>query len=126
MLVRTSFLSVAFPNISETSLSERRSNLRFIAVLIFAIGLSSAAFVCSHRKPASDDSANPDAPLSLQDSRRDTRELETYNGKIGVLTDKWMGYAQVATQPKPLAIVIVAISGIAAFCIFHHSNKPKQ
>jgi hypothetical protein len=108
-----------------TSASERSSNLRFLAVAILVIGLCLAAFVYPHRDGSAGDGdlANGDAPLSLQDSRRDTRELEVYNGKLGVLVDKWVGLGRAWLQPKPLAITIALASGIAAAGVFALASR---
>jgi len=107
-----------------SSSSERSSNLKFLAMVILVAGFSLAAFLYPHRSAiAGDGSADGDAPLSLQDSRRDTRELEVYNGKLGVLVDKWVGIGHAWMQPKPLAITIALASGIAAFGVFSVASR---
>jgi hypothetical protein len=116
--------SIENENSALSSSSERSSNLRFLAIVILVIGFGLAALIYPHRSPSAGDGstdgdpANGDAPLSLQDSRRDSRELEIYNGKLGVLVDKWVGIGHAWMQPKPLAITIALVSGIAAFGVF--------
>jgi hypothetical protein len=110
--------------------SERSSNLKFIALLILVAGFGLAAFLYPHRSATTGDGSmegdpvNGDAPLSLQDSRRDSRELEVYNGKLGVLVDKWVGIGHAWMQPKPLAITIALASGIVAFGVFTLASRP--
>ena len=117
-------------NNAPSSSPERSSNLKFLAIVILVAGFGFAAFLYPHRSAtagdgsADGDPASGDAPLSLQDSRRDSRELEVYNGKLGVLVDKWVGIGRAWMQPKPLAITIALASGIAAFGVFTLASRP--
>jgi len=93
--------------------------------VILVIGLGTAAFLYPRGSAsAGDASTDGDAPLSLQDSRRDSRELEIYNGKLGVLVDKWVGIGHAWMQPKPLAITIALASGIAALGVISLTSRP--
>ena len=100
------YRSLMHSNDLRTSSSERKSTLRFFAAIILAAGLAVAAFVYPHGNGGSgdDESTGAEMPLSLQDSRRDSRELEIESGKLGVLVNRWMEVGKAWTQPKPLAI----------------------
>ena len=115
-------------NDPHTSSSERRSTLKFCAALILSAGLAVAAFVYPHGtgRSGDDEPGAAEMPLSLQDSRRESRELEIQTGKLGVLVNRWMEVGKAWTQPKPLAITIALASGVAAACIYRLSTFPPR
>ena len=49
---------------------------------------------------------NQDFTLSLEDSKKASREMEMYYGKFGLVVAKWFGRLEELERPGPLAIVI--------------------
>jgi len=58
-------------------------------------------------------------PLSPEDSRRYTHDVELYYGETGLLMDKWRRWWEEWTQGKPLAKVIAVASLILASGLFY-------
>lgn len=104
---------------SRTRSSGRQSRLRFLAALILVVGLAVAAFLYPQGKAnsADEEAAGAEMPLALQDSRRDSRELEINSGKLGVLVNRWMETGNAWSQPKPLAITIALAAVVASLCV---------
>jgi len=60
-------------------------------------------------------------PLSPEDSRRYTHDMERYYGETGLLADKWRRWWEEMTQGKPLAEIIAVASLVAASGLFYMS-----
>ena len=58
-------------------------------------------------------------PLSPEDSRRYTHDVEVYYGETGLLMEKWQRSLEEWTQGKPLAKLIAAGSLILATGLFY-------
>jgi hypothetical protein len=97
-----------------------------LGVLVFVLGTGSAGLVYWHAPQSSASPPNgqgtstvesgwQDGTLSPQDSKKSSRDLELYYGKAGMLTIRlrdWLG------QPETLAIIIAAVSTLAAVGCF--------
>ncbi|MCX6925450.1 MAG: hypothetical protein NT154_19915 [Verrucomicrobia bacterium] len=62
-------------------------------------------------------------PLSPEDSRRYTHEVEMYYGETGLLLDKWKRWWEEMTHGKPLAKIIAGTSLVAAGGVFYVASK---
>ncbi len=70
---------------------------------------------------------NQDFTLSLEDSKKASREMEMYYGKFGLVVAKWFGRLEELERPGPLAIVIASLSMLVAFSCFAAANRlPRQ
>jgi hypothetical protein len=101
----------------------RRLRLNLLGAIILIAGLSSAASIwleqdrIDRQKSARGD--NSAEPLSPQDSRRYTHDVELYYGETGMLMEKWKAWFRNMTQRKPLAETIAVGSvGLAAGLFF--------
>jgi hypothetical protein len=56
--------------------------------------------------------------LSPLDSRKDTRQLETYYGKSGLLMESCLEWVESLAHGKPLAKTIIVVSSVAAIGCF--------
>ena len=99
-----------------------RSALNWLGVVILLAGLGSATVIWRTSGP---DSANPDqeridpsTPLAPSDSRKQTRQIEIYYGKTGVLAERWREEIERFKSGRPLAKLVVVVSLIAAFGCF--------
>jgi hypothetical protein len=106
-----------------------RSALNLAGLLILIAGLTSAAFIWrAHQNDIEKEDeqlANPAAPLALSDSRKQSRQIEIYYGKTGVLFERWSEKLQTLSHGKPLAKVIVVVSLItAASCFLTATRVP--
>jgi hypothetical protein len=100
-----------------------RLTLNLIGVLILLTGLASAAVIWRAQdradKESGQTSANPAEPLSTSDSRKQSREVEIYYGKTGLLMERWSERVQGLAHGKPLAKMIVVVSStMAVGCFF--------
>ena len=106
-----------------------RSALNWLGLAILLAGLVSAALIWRTSKP---DSANPDqeridpsTPLAPSDSRKQTRQIEIYYGKTGVLAERWREEIERFKSGRALAKLVVVVSLIAAFgCFLLASRQP--
>ena len=95
------------------------STLNWLGVLVLSAGLGSAVLIWRaqdrmDRENEAAQTADPAAPLSPLDSRRQVRDVELYYGKTGVLMEK----ADELFHGKPLAKSIAVVSVIAAAGLF--------
>jgi hypothetical protein len=100
------------------SLAQARSALNWLAVLVLVAGLVSAELIWRAQdrldREAEAAQADPTAPLSPLDSRRQVRDVEMYYGKLGVLTEE----AEELFHGKPLAKTIGVVSILSATGLF--------
>lgn len=96
------------------SLAQARSALNWLAIGVLVAGLGSAVMIWRARdrldREAEAAQADPTAPLSPLDSRRQMRDVEVYYGKLGVLTEE----ATELLHGKPLAKTIGVLSVLTA------------
>src|SRR5579864_5962782 len=87
-----------------------RSSLNWLGVLILVAGLGSAAVIwrtAGSTSPNPDERIDPSTPLVPSDSRKQTRQIEIYYGKTGVLAERWREELEQFKSGKPLAEVVV-------------------
>ncbi len=102
------------PDISPTHAAalRRRSRLNQIAAIVFIAGFIIAASLYRLTPPSQDDSAT-NGPLSLQDSRKDTRQVELISGKTGLLS---LRLTQWVSDEAP-ALIVAFVSTSAALVL---------
>jgi hypothetical protein len=96
-----------------------RSALTWSGIVILVVGLGSSALIWRaqdriDRENEAAQFANPAAPLSQLDSRKQVRDIEMYSGKVGVL----MLEAEEVLHGKPLARAIAVVSVVTATGLF--------
>lgn len=114
------------------SLGRTRAGLILLGVVILLGGLGSSVSIwraqdrierqASARQMNDPGSVNIIQPLSPDDSRRYTRDVELYYGKTGVLLDKWTRWLEKMTQGKPLARTIAVASLLLASGLFYFAT----
>jgi hypothetical protein len=99
-----------------------RLRLRVIGALILVVGLvvSWRVWQGPERDPSSAlDPNSPSAPLAISDSRKQSRNVEMYYGKTGLLMERWSERLEPWTHGKPLAEIIAVFSLLTATgCFF--------
>lgn len=98
--------------------------LNLLGVMILLSGLGSATFIwCTQdqierqtraAQTNAIGSASMTQPLSPEDSRRYTHDLEMSYGETGLLMDKWRRWWDELTHGKPLAETIAVASLVIA------------
>ena len=63
-------------------------------------------------------SDNPSDPLAISDSKKQTRQVEIYYGKTGVLMERWSEDWEILTHGKGLAKSVVVVSSLTAAACF--------
>jgi hypothetical protein len=100
------------------SLAQARSALNWLAVVVLVAGLGNAVWIWRAQdrldREAEAAQADPTAPLSPLDSRRQMRDVEMYYGRLGVLTEE----AAELLHGKPLAKTIGVVSILTATGLF--------
>lgn len=97
--------------------------LRLLGVLVLLMGLGSAALIWRADDRAAEQLTNPAAPLAASDSRKQSREIEIYYGKTGVLMERWREELGDLTHGKPLAKLIAVFTLIAACGCFYLAER---
>lgn len=115
-----------FPAISSVRL---RLMLNYFGALVLLVGFFSAAFIWQAGEKATqlgnDESANTAGPLAASDSGKQSRQIEIYYGKTGVLMERWREGLKGMSHGKPLAKLIVVVSLItSAGCFFFATRLP--
>ena len=64
-----------------------------------------------------------DGTLPPEDSKRDSRDLELYYGKVGALVVRWWLRWEALEPSERLAIIIATVSTLAAFACFLLANR---
>jgi hypothetical protein len=97
------------------SIAQVRSALNWVGVGVLVAGLGSAVLIWRaqdriDREHEASQYADPSAPLSPLDSRKQVRDVEMYCGTLGVLVEA----AEECLHGKPLARTIGVVSVLAA------------
>ena len=104
-----------------------RFKLRLVAVVILVIGLSSAVsiWVVQDRVDRQRNAGAPNAtePVSPDDSRRYTHDVEMYYGQSGLLAERWKRSLQELTHGKPLAYTIAGASLASAGALLYVAGR---
>jgi hypothetical protein len=92
-----------------------------VVMLVSGLGAASSIWLAQDRldRQRSAEGANTTAPLSPEDSRRYTHDMEVYYGETGLLMDKWQRWFEEWTHGKPLAELIGVASLILAAGLFY-------
>ena len=100
--------------------------LRVLAVTILVSGLGSAISICRDQdridRQTGPEGTDIAGPLSPEDSRRYTHDVQVYYGETGLLMDKWGRCWEEMTHGKALAKTIAVASLVVAsgvFCAAH-------
>lgn len=108
----------------------RSFRLNLLGVIILISGLSSATSIWlaqdrldRQTRPAG---TNVTGPLSPEDSRRYSHDVELYYGKTGLLMDQWKRWLAELTQGKPLARMIAVASLVVAAGLFYLAAKSNK
>jgi hypothetical protein len=101
------------------SFAQLRSRLNWLGVVVLVAGLGSAVLIWRaqdriEREAEAAQSADPAAPLSPLDSRKQVRDVEMYYGKLGVLVEE----AKELLHGKPLAKTIAVVTVLTATGLF--------
>jgi hypothetical protein len=107
-----------------------RLPLQVIGALILVVGFALASRVWHAQEPepfsAQDQLNDPSAPLAISDSRKQSRNVEIYYGKTGLLMEKWSERLDPWMHGKRLAVIIAVISlGAATGCFFLSVRLPE-
>ena len=107
-----------------------RSILNLIGVVILFAGLGSVALIERNARiedaSAIEDSEATHALLHPEDYGSYVRSAETMGGKMGLLLDDSLQWAQGLGHSRPFAITIAVVSLIAATGIFTIANLPPR
>ncbi|HZR16147.1 MAG TPA: hypothetical protein VFE51_02365 [Verrucomicrobiae bacterium] len=101
-------------------------SLKAVGWIILVSGLTSSALIWhahARDKEVLNDPADPMAPLATSDSRKQSRQVEIYYGKTGLLFERWSEKAAELSHGKPLAEMVFGISLIAALGCFFVSSR---
>ena len=108
----------------------RSFRLNLLGVVILISGLSSATsiWLAQDRMDRQTIGAgtNVTGPLSPEDSRRYSHDVEVYYGKTGLLMDNWGRWLAELTRGEPLAGMIAVASLIVAAGLFHVAAKSSK
>jgi hypothetical protein len=115
--------------LSSPTPARTRLMLNLLGVMILVVGFGSATAIWRaqdqiDRQTNAGGTNDPGSaeirgPLSPDDSRRYTHDVEVYYGKTGLLMDKWMRWLEELTRGKPLAKTIAVASLIVASWVFY-------
>lgn len=107
--------------------SKRQSTLNIVGVIALVVGLSVASIVLvlgarrSNGPGAAGTSGDwQDDSLSTEDSKASTRDVEMYNGKLGMFA---LELSDAFHQPESLAMIIAAASSLFALGCFYVSHR---
>jgi hypothetical protein len=104
--------------------------LKLLGAVILVSGLGSAASIWLAQdridRQRGADEASLTEPLSPEDSRRYTHDVELYYGETGLLVDKWKRALKEWTQGKPLAKLVGVASLVLAACLFYAGANPSR
>ena len=104
-----------------------RLALKVGGCVILVSGWISAALIWhahAHDNDFADDRlANPLMPLTTGESRKQSRQVEIYYGKTGVLFERWSEKAAELSHGKPLAELVFGISLITSLGCFFLASR---
>jgi hypothetical protein len=102
--------------------AKRRWILHMVGVVILLAGYSSAILLWRAQDRIDQKNAdligNEAAPLRTLDSKKDSRQVEVYYGKTGLLLERWTEWAESLTHGRPLAKVLIVFSSAVAIGCF--------
>ena len=102
----------------------RRSVLNMIGVFVLLAGTGCAGFIFLNASGVPRvESIEEDSPLSPLDSRRDSRDLEVYGGKAGLLLERWKNTGRELGKSRSFAIVIAVASISGAMLCFKVESR---
>lgn len=106
-----------------------RLPLRVIGMLVLVAGLTTSWWVWRtqdrDQELEQEQLNNPSAPLAISDSRKQSRNVEIYYGKTGVLVERWSERLEPWLHGKSLVGIIAVLSAITATgCFFLASRLP--
>ena len=97
--------------------------LKLLSLIILVAGFATTASIWLAQdridRQRGADGTEITGPLSPEDSRRYTHDVELYYGATGLLMDKWRRWWAEWTQGKPLAKVVAVASLIMAGGLFY-------
>lgn len=101
--------------------------LRLLGVVILLVGLGVATLIwqADDRSAQADaeQAANPAMPLATMDSKKQSREVEIYYGKTGLLMERGREELRRLTHGKPLAISLALVCGGSAWICFLMADR---
>lgn len=101
--------------------------LRILGAVILLAGLGAAVLTWQaddgSAEADADLAANPAMPLATMDSKKQSREIEIYYGKTGLLMERGRAELRQLTHGKPLAISIVLVCGGSAWICFLMADR---
>lgn len=107
--------------------------VRLLAATILVAGLGSAVSIWLAQdridRQRRVEETNAAEPLSPEDSRRYTHDVELYYGETGMLVEKWKRWFAEMTHGKGLAYTIALASlvvGSGLFYVAAHTNRPTE
>lgn len=116
-----------FKFLYESSPASIRRCLNLAGVGILLVGLATAVLIwrnsTSEQLSVLDPNSNPAAPLAPIDSAKQSRQIEIYYGKTGLLYERWRENAQVLLHGRSLARLIAITSLMAASGCFLVARK---
>lgn len=98
----------------ELSPAAVRGALNGAAMVILLTGLTAAFIIWRAHDNDTGQLVNPALPLAVSDSQKQSREIEIYYGKIGVLFERCSEEIATLSHGKPLAKSIAIASGFLA------------
>ena len=100
-------------------------NLLGVIILLSGLGGATSIWLAQDRIDRQMAAGGTDAtgPLSPEDSRRYTHDVEMYYGETGMLMDKWERWWERMTHGKPLAETMAVVSLAAAGGLFYFAAR---
>ena len=98
--------------------SRIRVMLYVFGLVVLLGGYSSAALIWRAQDRLDQQNGNYEGPLSALDSRKDSRQIEVFYGKSGLLMEGFLEWAESLTHGKPLAKTIIVLSSVTAIGCF--------
>jgi hypothetical protein len=102
-----------------------RSTLKLLALVILLSGLGSAAsiWLAQDRVDQQTRAADTTGPLSPEDSRRYTHDVQLYYGETGLLMDKWKRWLKETGRGKGFATALAVASLVVASGVFFVAHR---
>jgi hypothetical protein len=105
----------------------RRARFNWLGVTVLVAGLGSATSIWLDQdrldRQNRAQGSNGGEPLSIEDSRRYTRDVALYYGETGLLMEKGKRWFKDMTQGKPLAETIAVVSVGGAGGLFYLASR---
>ena len=110
--------------------SRRQTMFDTLGVIVLIAGISTAGIVywkgyaagrVNNQAASAADGEWKDGTIPPEDSKIISRDIELYNGKVGVLMWKW---TEALKRPETLAILMAAGSALVALGCFLAARRP--